>query len=209
VENQRIKKDLSNKQQLSALLVIIVLFFAGTLYWMDHRPAFIAVENNSTMVDSLKLEMRSGFTSIAKTLDTMRINMEHIPRVFPVANANLSRVSSKFGWRVLDGDTVFHKAIDISAKRGTAILASASGTVIEAGYVPGFGNYTVVDNKNGVLETYGHQDSIFVVIDQEVRQGQKIGTVGNTGNTVGITGYHLDFRVLFDKKSINPALFFL
>jgi murein DD-endopeptidase MepM/ murein hydrolase activator NlpD len=209
METQNVKKDLSNKQQLTVMFVFFILFFAGTLYWMDNRPAFRTVENTSIRTDTqqiaLQMEMRGGFDKMYKLIDTMRTNMEHIPQVFPVSKANLSQVSSSFGMRVMNGDTVFHRAIDIRAKIGTPILASASGIVTTARYTSGYGNYTVIDSQNGIEETYGHQDKMFVAMNQEVKQGQIIGTVGNTGES---TGPHLDFRIIYYDKNINPALLF-
>ena len=113
--------------------------------------------------------------------------------------------SSAYGWRVhpIYGTRKFHKGEDIPAPTGTPIVAAASGTVTTAGWVSGYGNYTVINH--GVMTAYGHQSAIHVSVGQRVTAGQTIGLVGSTGNS---TGPHLHFEVYVNGSTQNPMSYF-
>lgn len=115
--------------------------------------------------------------------------------------------SSAYGWRIhpIYGTRKFHAGEDIPAGYGAEILAAASGTVITAGWVSGYGNYTVIDHGGGMMTAYGHQSSIAVSVGQTVTQGQVIGYVGSTGNS---TGPHLHFEVYINGSTVDPKSFF-
>lgn len=115
--------------------------------------------------------------------------------------------SSVYGYRVhpIYGTVKFHAGEDIPASYGAEILAAASGTVTTAGWVSGYGNYTVIDHGGGTMTAYGHQSSIIVSVGQYVEQGQVIGYVGSTGNS---TGPHLHFEVYQNGSTVDPKSFF-
>ena len=115
--------------------------------------------------------------------------------------------SSAYGWRIhpIYGTRKFHAGEDIPAGYGAEILAAASGTVITAGWVSGYGNYTVIDHGGGTMTAYGHQSRIIVSVGQYVEQGQVIGYVGSTGNS---TGPHLHFEVYINGETVDPKSFF-
>ena len=115
--------------------------------------------------------------------------------------------SSAYGWRIhpIYGTMKFHAGEDIPAGYGADILAAASGTVVTAGWVSGYGNYTVIDHGGGMMTAYGHQSQILVSVGQTVTQGQLIGKVGSTGNS---TGPHLHFEVYINGETVDPKSFF-
>ena len=115
--------------------------------------------------------------------------------------------SSAYGYRVhpIYGTVKFHAGEDIPASYGAEILAAASGTVTTAGWVSGYGNYTVIDHGGGTMTAYGHQSSIIVSVGDYVEQGQVIGYVGSTGNS---TGPHLHFEVYQNGSTVDPKSFF-
>ena len=115
--------------------------------------------------------------------------------------------SSAYGYRVhpIYGTVKFHAGEDIPASYGAEILAAASGTVTTAGWVSGYGNYTVIDHGGGTMTAFGHQSSIIVSVGQYVEQGQVIGYVGSTGNS---TGPHLHFEVYQNGSTVDPKSFF-
>jgi murein DD-endopeptidase MepM/ murein hydrolase activator NlpD len=94
-----------------------------------------------------------------------------------------------------------HEGIDLGAPEGTPIHAAASGTVIYAGWMGGYGNLTVIDHGGGIATAYGHQSSIAVATGQQVTQGEVIGYVGSTGHS---TGPHLHFEVRVDGSAVDP-----
>ena len=105
-------------------------------------------------------------------------------------------VVSGFGWRW----GRMHEGVDIAAGYGTPIQASASGNVIYAGWMGGYGNLIIIDHGNGVATAYAHQSS-FVVGGGPVSQGQTIGYVGCTGHCFGP---HLHFEVRVNGSAVDP-----
>jgi murein DD-endopeptidase MepM/ murein hydrolase activator NlpD len=112
-------------------------------------------------------------------------------------------ITSPFGWRMhpILGYRRFHAGVDIAAASGSAIVASGSGTVIQAGYDGGYGNVTMVDHGNGVVSVYAHQSGIDVSVGSHVSKGERIGAVGSTGLS---TGPHLHFEVRINGNPVNP-----
>ncbi len=97
----------------------------------------------------------------------------------------------------------WYNAVDFSNGRcGEYVLAAASGKVIftRYGWNGGAGNTIKILHPNGVITQYGHLREILVKEGDEVSKGELIGTVGNTGRTIGPTGCHLHFAVLGAKN---------
>ncbi|NMG57827.1 M23 family peptidase [Geitlerinema sp. P-1104] len=104
-------------------------------------------------------------------------------------------ISSFFGWRhhPIAGVRRFHAGTDIAAPTGTPVLAAFSGKVATAEMLGGYGLTVILEHNQGTAETlYAHLSQLLVRPGQEVRQGQVIGRVGNTGYS---TGPHLHFEV--------------
>lgn len=103
------------------------------------------------------------------------------------------RFTSGFGPRVVFGEYGMHYGIDIANPVGTPIIASASGTVINAKWTGGYGNAVYlqhhIEGKDYITE-YGHLSAIGVKVGDVVEQGEVIGLMGNTGRS---TGPHLHF----------------
>jgi murein DD-endopeptidase MepM/ murein hydrolase activator NlpD len=91
--------------------------------------------------------------------------------------------------------------VDFGAGYGEPIRAAADGTVVEAGWLGGYGNATVIDHGKGMATLYGHQSKILVSQGQSVKRGQVIGLVGATGFA---TGPHLHFEVRIDGTPVDP-----
>ena len=80
---------------------------------------------------------------------------------------------------------VMHAGIDLAVPVGTPVVAAASGTVIVAGWLGGYGNLVVIDHGNGIATAYGHNTSVTVGVGQSVAQGQLISYSGSTGHSTG------------------------
>jgi murein DD-endopeptidase MepM/ murein hydrolase activator NlpD len=93
-----------------------------------------------------------------------------------------------------------HAGIDIAVGYGTPIHASASGRVIFAGWMGGYGNFVIIDHGGGISTGYAHQSSI-AVGGGTVSQGQVIGYVGCTGHCFGP---HLHFEVRINGTPVDP-----
>jgi murein DD-endopeptidase MepM/ murein hydrolase activator NlpD len=111
--------------------------------------------------------------------------------IWPVSGS----VTSGFGWRW----GRMHEGIDIGAPYGASVVASASGTVIHAGWMGGYGNLVVIDHGGGLTTAYAHLSSI--VAGGAVGQGQTIGYIGCTGHCFGA---HLHFEVRVNGSPVDP-----
>lgn len=98
----------------------------------------------------------------------------------------------------------FHTGIDFAHPVGTPIMASKSGRVVIVRFSNvGYGNMIKIDHADGTWTLYAHMDSIYVTQNQVVRQGEIIGTVGNTGASTG-PHLHFEIRTQFDGGFIDP-----
>jgi len=98
----------------------------------------------------------------------------------------------------------FHRGVDISAPRGTPVVAAAAGTVTVAGNASGYGHYLMIDHGNGTSTLYAHLLDFAVRRGDLVRGGATIGRVGKTGNA---TGYHLHFEVRRGTQTVDPRVY--
>ena len=116
-------------------------------------------------------------------------------------------LSSLFGARKkANGKPGFHYGIDLAAMKGTPVKAAAAGTVIQAQYVPGYGNNVLIQHNKYYRTRYAHLNRIHATVGQKVTQGQKIGTVGDTGSVrkSGRDGSHLHFEIYHNGSHVNP-----
>ncbi len=113
-------------------------------------------------------------------------------------------ISSRFGPR----QRGFHYGIDLAAPYGTPVRAAARGVIVEAGVNRGFGKTVVVAHSHECKTRYAHLSGIDVEVGDAVEQGQRIGRVGNTGNTRGRNGVHLHLEVLLYGKQVDPEQWF-
>ena len=106
-------------------------------------------------------------------------------------------VTSYFGWRW----GRMHEGIDIAVPTGTAVVAAASGQVVYAGWMGGYGNLVLIDHGGGLATAYGHNSGFAVGGGQSVGQGQVIAYAGSTGNS---TGPHVHFEVRVNGSPVDP-----
>ncbi|NTU72350.1 MAG: peptidoglycan DD-metalloendopeptidase family protein [Coriobacteriia bacterium] len=124
---------------------------------------------------------------------------------WPVPSSH--RITSNYGPRICPfHGRELHPGIDIGAPSGSPIVSAGAGTVTYAGWRGSYGNFVMVNHGNGVVTCYAHQTSggIKVHVGQRVSKGQRIGTVGSTGNS---TGPHLHFEVRVNGTPKNPMTY--
>ncbi len=112
-----------------------------------------------------------------------------------------NKITSPYGTR----SRGFHSGIDLVAKTGTPVYASAGGKVVLSSWYYGYGNCIVVDHGNGLKTRYAHLSGFNVKVGDTVSRGQQIGRSGNTGNS---TGPHLHFEVIVNGSTKNPVNYF-
>jgi len=128
-------------------------------------------------------------------LNLYRIAAENLPFGFPVRGTY--RSTSGFGPRW--GRT--HEGHDWAGPRGTAIHATADGTIVQAGLQGGYGKLIKIRHDFGFETRFAHLSKIRVQVGQRVSRGERIGDMGNTGRS---TGTHLHYEVRVDGTAINP-----
>ena len=115
-------------------------------------------------------------------------------------------ISSMFGMRRFSKKTKrvrMHTGVDITAERGTPVLAAAAGEVCFVGRWAAYGKIVEIDHGNGLVTRYAHLDSYIIEQGAKVASGEQIGTVGRTGRT---TGAHLHFETLVNGSTVDPML---
>ena len=119
-------------------------------------------------------------------------------------------LSSLFGPRRRpNGHVEFHHAIDMAACKGTPVKAAASGKVILAQNLSGYGNCVMLEHNSRYKTRYAHLHRIMVRPGQIVQTGEIIGSVGDTGlvRKSGRDASHLHFEVHQDGRRVNPLGF--
>ena len=166
----------------------------GTRLWIPGAWKVLEVgsKKNSYLVNQKKVKVKKNL----KTKNALKKNIKAIKGFFiwPVKG----QLTSKFGNR----SGRHHDGIDISARKGTPIVAAADGKVMFDGWGPtGYGLMLIIRHKNNLTTVYAHNSHIHVHKNQVVSKGQRIASVGSTGRS---TGPHLHFEVRNDTHPQNP-----
>lgn len=147
----------------------------------------VAEEKKIAKVEEKKEGTDAGF--VEKTLD--RLN--HFS--WPVRGTVISKFGPKSGGLYNDG-------INIAAKEGDVVKASEDGTIAYVGNeLKGYGNLIIVKHSGGWITAYAHLKDSLVKRGQKVDKGQKIGTVGSSGN---VNSPQLYFGLRKGRDAINP-----
>jgi len=138
-----------------------------------------------------------------------QVSIEHRTVINDEAPSFLSplrgEVTSPYGMRPdpFTGALAFHRGIDLAAREGTSVRASALGRVIKSGEARGYGDYVVIAHHDAYTTLYAHLQDRLVDAGDQVERGQVIGRVGKSGRA---TGPHLHFEVQKDDRTMDPTL---
>ena len=168
----------------------------------DLRPAESwgrAVEARTADMLRVMGQMEPRMSALAEDVEDLLSVRAALPQIWPLAGV----FTSGFGYRSspFKRRWNFHSGIDVSAPRGSRIMAVAPGEVTEAEYTGGYGRMILIDHGYGIVTRYAHNTSLFVKVGDEVASGQVISTVGTTGQA---TGPHLHFEILIDGRAVDP-----
>ncbi|HEY0354797.1 MAG TPA: M23 family metallopeptidase [Flavisolibacter sp.] len=151
---------------------------------------------------------KRSYEEITHLLNNKEKLLAATPAIQPVANKDLSRVASGFGYRIdpVYKTVKFHAGLDFSAPQGTPIYATADGSVETAGLSDGgYGNHVVINHGYGYKTLYGHMVRIKARRGQRVKRGEVIGYVGSTGKS---TGPHCHYEIHKNGQKLDPVYFF-
>lgn len=99
-----------------------------------------------------------------------------------------------------------HKGVDVSAPKGTPVLASEAGWVTYQGRrFKGYGKLIIIEHSERWATFYAHLNNYEAQEGTWVRKGDVIGYVGSTGRS---TAPHLHFEIRFNNNAIDPLQFF-
>lgn len=134
------------------------------------------------------------------TMDQVTLGLEEISS--PVVAA----MASGYGWREhpIEGGEKFHSGVDLAADYGSAIGAFSDGVVDYIGESPAYGQYLQLKHADGVTTFYAHCSKLSVQPGQQVKAGEKVAEVGDTGN---VTGAHLHFELKQNGIFLNPIYY--
>lgn len=150
--------------------------------------------------------LRQSAESVLSALRDDQERLSRIPSIRPVVGG---RLSSRFGRRVdpFTGRPAFHRGIDLSARKGTPIMATADGRVLKVRRSDtGYGNMLIIDHGNGLETRYAHCDRLLVSKGQKIARGEVVATVGSSGHS---TAPHLHYEVIRHDRYGNPSQYIL
>lgn len=136
--------------------------------------------------------------------EQMQFTGDPISLGMPIDKGNTYTLESGYGERMhpMLGVKRMHTGIDLVAESGVPVVSAEAGTVVKAQLLKSWGNIIVVRHDDTYATSYSHLKSISVREGDEVRKGQVIGEVGDTGLSVKS---HLHFEVLRHGKAVDPV----
>jgi len=167
--------------------------------------------NTSKKIDQLTKQLYLQSKSFDEVIDLAKNKsnmLASIPAIQPVANKDLKRMASGYGFRIhpIYKTRKMHYGMDFSAKTGTEIYATGDGVISKVKKSKrGYGNYVKINHGFGYETLYAHMSKYIVKKGQRVKRGEVIGYVGNSGIS---TAPHLHYEVRKDNKKINPMNFY-
>jgi murein DD-endopeptidase MepM/ murein hydrolase activator NlpD len=167
----------------------------------------VSVKNINKVLEGIK-EYSGAYIQLRQNALELGDNLQNIPAIQPIENADLTRLASGFGSRMHPFYKIikFHSGMDFTAPTGTEVYATANGTVIEITNTGrGHGNTIIIDHGNGYKTIYSHLNKFNVRRGNKVKRGDVIGWVGNTGLSVAP---HLHYEVHLHDNPVNPVNFF-
>jgi len=112
-------------------------------------------------------------------------------------------LTSNFGLRrdPFNGRRKMHEGLDVAARTGAPVIATADGIVSSVKTESGYGKLVTIDHGYGYRTLYGHNSKFNVKVGQRVRRGDRIASVGNTGRS---TGSHVHYEIRLNGVPVNP-----
>ncbi|WP_242637509.1 M23 family metallopeptidase [Desulfobacter hydrogenophilus] len=169
-----------------------------------HNALIREMHHQVKQIKSVADKEKLDFNDLIDQLTKKKNLLASSPSIKPVSGV----ITSPFGYRrsPFTGRRSFHSGLDISNRIGTKIVSTATGKVVFAGRKTGYGKVVVIDHGYGKATKYAHLRDILVHKSQQVKRGEAIATLGNTGRT---TGPHLHYEVLVNGTPVNPSKYIL
>ncbi len=140
-------------------------------------------------------------------LESVLMNQNLKERVYPQGRpVGSGWISSYFGKRTdpFTGKAANHTGVDFAGKNGAEIVAVADGVVTWSSDRYGYGIMVEINHGSGYSTRYAHNSENLVSVGDEVKKGQVVALMGETGRA---TGPNLHFEVLHNGRRVNPVRF--
>ncbi len=188
--------------------------YAGTnrydhLLGMNNAELLVETTQKLDLLEKQLYMQIKSFDEIVALDKDAEERLRHLPAIQPIANRDLKRTASGYGYRIDPVYKVrkFHKGMDFSCDKRTPVYATADGVVESAKWMSGYGYTVVIDHGYGYKTLYAHLlDKKFLVKKgQKVVRGEQIALSGNSGKS---TGPHLHYEVINKGKHENPINYY-
>jgi len=166
----------------------------------------IAVPEVVEAMQNLDLQLGDREAQLG-VLESVIANQILNERVYPQGRpVNTGWISSYFGKRTdpFTGKAANHTGIDFAGRTGADVVAVADGVVTWSAKRYGYGMMVEINHGNGYATRYAHNSENLVGVGEEVKKGQIVAQMGDTGRA---TGPNLHFEVLQDGRRVNPVNF--
>ncbi len=175
----------------------------------EERLSLIATVAPGEVVDSMtQLDQQlSDREAQLNVLEGVLMHQNLKERVYPQGRPVKSGwLSSYFGKRTdpFTGKPANHTGVDFAGKIGAEIYAVADGVVTWSSNRYGYGIMVEINHGNGYSTRYAHNSENLVAVGDEVKKGQVVALMGETGRA---TGPNLHFEVLMNGSRVNPVKF--
>ena len=176
---------------------------------MDNSELLVETTQKIDLLEKQLYMQIKSFDEIVALDKDSKTRLRHTPAIQPIANRDLKRTASGYGYRIdpVYNVRTFHKGMDFSCDKKTPIYATADGVVESAKWMSGYGYTVVIDHGYGYKTLYAHLlDKKFLVKNgQKVVRGEQIALSGNSGKS---TGPHLHYEVIVKGNHVNPINYY-
>ncbi len=183
-----------------------------------YTPIQSIIKTNNTNYTDHIYELKTSFVSLSKEAKSQKSEIDNSigpikdrlsflkakPSIMPVKG----KITAAYGYRknpFTGRGSEFHKGVDIAAKHGTSVVATADGIVTYAAWKSGYGNMVIISHGYGFNTVYAHNSAITTKVGEKVKRGQVISKVGSTGRS---TAPHLHYEIKLNGKNVDPSRYF-
>ncbi len=173
----------------------------------------VEIRSDGARERAVLAELEQAARELEEAIEALRRRPAPLPGTAPGAFAAragrlpppvVGRVLRRFG-RVIDSEfrtQTFRKGIDLAVELGEPVRAVADGRVRFAGRFRGYGNLVILDHGDDYFTVSGHLDEIGVAVGDPVREGDAIGTAGESGS---LSGPRLYFEIRSGSEALDPT----
>jgi len=147
-------------------------------------------KNRFTHISSKKVQLDTDFEA---EMNINRQNLDAFPNMLPIMGVISKHYSED------------HQAVDFASAMNEPVFATASGKVTFTGDKGNLGLVVEIDHGGGFATRYAHMSRLAAKTGSQIRKGEIIGFVGNTGNS---SGEHLHYEILLNGKNMDPTKYF-